>query len=268
MSDTGHTSHGKWSRPGVPHRGWTCTGVEDLGYAPGIMLLRKIHAGIAITPEADRVRVPVDADRHVMATYLAILMARFVWLHELAHCQCGHVGLVRAQRLALRLHEGPEPMDLVGFAPEPAQTSILHLMELEADAVALQNSVWMQADAFEVIDGIKALPQELRLGLVLFGAYAMTWLFEEYQAYMQSEHGLTHPRPRDRLRNLFRHAALAGQGVDGFDAIHIHARAQFDALRRAIPRLHSWYVPGDASAADPRALAELLAPYRYAQINP
>lgn len=22
---------GKWSRPGVPHRGWTCTGIDDLG---------------------------------------------------------------------------------------------------------------------------------------------------------------------------------------------------------------------------------------------
>jgi hypothetical protein len=26
-----HPTHlGKWSEPGVPHRGWTCTGVEDL----------------------------------------------------------------------------------------------------------------------------------------------------------------------------------------------------------------------------------------------
>jgi hypothetical protein len=24
-------NHGKWSQPGVPHRGWTCEGVEDLG---------------------------------------------------------------------------------------------------------------------------------------------------------------------------------------------------------------------------------------------
>ena len=26
----GHTKHGKWSQPGVPHIGWTCVGVEDL----------------------------------------------------------------------------------------------------------------------------------------------------------------------------------------------------------------------------------------------
>jgi hypothetical protein len=25
-----HTSRGKWSQPGVPHKGWTCVGVEDL----------------------------------------------------------------------------------------------------------------------------------------------------------------------------------------------------------------------------------------------
>lgn len=30
MSD-GHTNHGKWSQPGVPHKGWRCVGVEDLG---------------------------------------------------------------------------------------------------------------------------------------------------------------------------------------------------------------------------------------------
>lgn len=23
--------HGKWSQPGVPHRGWACVGIEDLG---------------------------------------------------------------------------------------------------------------------------------------------------------------------------------------------------------------------------------------------
>lgn len=27
----GHTDRGKWSRSGVPHKGWACSGVEDLG---------------------------------------------------------------------------------------------------------------------------------------------------------------------------------------------------------------------------------------------
>jgi hypothetical protein len=26
----GHTNHGKWSQPGVPHKGWMCVGIEDL----------------------------------------------------------------------------------------------------------------------------------------------------------------------------------------------------------------------------------------------
>lgn len=26
-----HTHRGKWSRPGIPHRGWTCVDVDDLG---------------------------------------------------------------------------------------------------------------------------------------------------------------------------------------------------------------------------------------------
>lgn len=27
----GHTQRGKWSSAGVPHKGWHCTGIEDLG---------------------------------------------------------------------------------------------------------------------------------------------------------------------------------------------------------------------------------------------
>lgn len=27
----GHTHQGKWSSAGVPHRGWRCTGIDDLG---------------------------------------------------------------------------------------------------------------------------------------------------------------------------------------------------------------------------------------------
>jgi hypothetical protein len=26
----GHTDRGKWSQPGVPHKGWSCAGIEDL----------------------------------------------------------------------------------------------------------------------------------------------------------------------------------------------------------------------------------------------
>jgi len=28
---SGQTTHGKWAQPGVPHQGWTCVDVEDLG---------------------------------------------------------------------------------------------------------------------------------------------------------------------------------------------------------------------------------------------
>lgn len=29
--DRSHTMRGKWSQSGVPHRGWSCVGIEDLG---------------------------------------------------------------------------------------------------------------------------------------------------------------------------------------------------------------------------------------------
>jgi hypothetical protein len=31
LADTGHTSRGKWSESGVPKKGWTCDGIDDLG---------------------------------------------------------------------------------------------------------------------------------------------------------------------------------------------------------------------------------------------
>jgi len=30
MKEAIHTNRGKWSQPGIPHRGWKCVGVEDL----------------------------------------------------------------------------------------------------------------------------------------------------------------------------------------------------------------------------------------------
>lgn len=30
MTEARHTDRGKWSQPGVPHRGWVCVGIEDL----------------------------------------------------------------------------------------------------------------------------------------------------------------------------------------------------------------------------------------------
>lgn len=44
------TTHGKWSEAGVPHKGWTCVGVEDLGEASAIcemcetQEIRYVHA--------------------------------------------------------------------------------------------------------------------------------------------------------------------------------------------------------------------------------
>ena len=31
LAERTHTKHGKWTQLGVPHRGWLCLDVEDLG---------------------------------------------------------------------------------------------------------------------------------------------------------------------------------------------------------------------------------------------
>ncbi len=44
------TTHGKWSEAGVPHKGWTCVGIEDLGEPSAIcemcetQEIRYVHA--------------------------------------------------------------------------------------------------------------------------------------------------------------------------------------------------------------------------------
>lgn len=82
------------------------------GEAPGLFLLDRTLAGGTITPDADHHRVPKDAERHIMTVYLAMLMTRFVWLHELAHCRLGHVIALQQSGLGARLYEVPDPLEV------------------------------------------------------------------------------------------------------------------------------------------------------------
>ncbi|MBB3983671.1 hypothetical protein GGR44_003368 [Sphingobium fontiphilum] len=82
------------------------------GEAPGLFLLDRTLTGGTIRADADRHRVPKDAERHIMAVYLAMLMTRFVWLHELAHCRLGHVIALQQSGLSARLYEVPDPLEV------------------------------------------------------------------------------------------------------------------------------------------------------------
>lgn len=230
------------------------------GEAPGLFLLDRTLSGGTIESDTDRHRVPNDATRHEAAIYLAVLMARFVWFHEWAHCARGHVDCLRAQGDVARLHEIPDPHALVGFRREEARdTDLRHAMELDADATALTMMLRCQWDGLEPVPGIRAFDATARIEMTVIAALLMAWLFEEYQRHMDTRNAVTHPAPRDRLRRL---ARAAGEGLAGHPA-HDRARRSFDALRANIPSMPSLDGPPLDPAPYAAQLTAALAPYRF-----
>lgn len=188
---------------------------------PGLFLLRKTIAGGMIDPAVDHARVPRDAERHIAAIYMAVMMSRYVWLHELAHCTQGHVLLLKAHDAGAPFNEVASPLDLVGIKPHGTHSSendLRRSLELEADATALTELSAVQIDDRENIPGLIAYDDDTRMMMALLGATLMTWLFEEYQSFMDAQHGLTHPTPASRLRHMIQHmramGSNSGQHVD------------------------------------------------------
>lgn len=66
---------------------------------PGLLLLGRTLQGEIVHPQQDRARVPNDKHRHVAAIYLTMIMVRYIYLHELAHCTNGHVSYVQNEGL-------------------------------------------------------------------------------------------------------------------------------------------------------------------------
>lgn len=214
---------------------WEDAPVARDSRAPGLSLLETTLAGQTVDAQRDRWLVPKDANRQVAGLYLALLMARFVWLHEVAHCQLGHVGLVQDRGIALRLYEIPEALSVVEFADEGSQDSEkLRLLEFEADSAAFAESLTIQTAGRENIAGIAALPLETRLTMTGFAAYAMTWLFGEYQRHTHTLAGLTHPHPHERLENLLKRPY---GDLEGLVDAEKRGFAQFLALGEGIPAL-------------------------------
>lgn len=240
------------------------------GAAPGILLLDRTLRGETILPERDRHRVPKDADRHIAAVYMAMIMTRFVWFHELAHCVKGHVLFLKAHRITAPLGEIPDQLTLVGlrtptFPLDQVQT-LLHGFEREADEAALTGCCRVQLAQAENIDGIKAFDFATRLEMSLLGSYLMTWLFDEYQRHTNNLHDRSHPFPHDRLRYLVRAAhALLEPELDGFTAFHEGVLARFNKLAEKIPGIYRidplllQTSPRDAGFD----LDEKLAPFRF-----
>jgi hypothetical protein len=232
------------------------------GDAPGLYLLRMTLEGRTVERTVDHLRVPKDADRHVAAIYMAMLMARFVWLHELAHCVNGHVLLLKDHSMTARLNEVAEPAGIVGQRPiagaEDMQ-ALRYALELDADRTALDWLVRVQLEGLENIPGLLGYDDLTRLEMALLGSYLMTWLFQEYQTFMDARHGVTHPAPRMRLGEL---AKTLHTMAPAMLVIEERVRAAFNLLEGKLPGLSPFML----MAETPQPLASLahkLAPYRF-----
>jgi hypothetical protein len=146
-----------------------------------------------------------DLERQSAVTFLAVQMALFVWLHELAHCVGGHVRLVRAQMPRARLNEMPEQLDLVSIKrPQDADAfrDVRHGLELEADRKAVSDLIQLQARSQSHHPQGRRFDLDTRIELAIFGAYLVTWMFDATADKRTADICLTHPAPLLRLRNI------------------------------------------------------------------
>ncbi|MVA97996.1 hypothetical protein GN330_12150 [Nitratireductor sp. CAU 1489] len=251
------------------------------GHVPGLWLLRYTLAGGKVEERHREQFTPRDPVRYDISLYLGYLMARFVWFHEYAHCFNGHVAYVQENAIALRLYEVSEPSKGAPRAAQPAQPGPrddeLRCLELDADEAAMWATLQVQETDRENLESFASLDRSLRKRLTLFGAYAMTWLFEEFQNYMESNTGLDHPAPYLRLQNMV-HLARQHFTAPEDQELQRVVLKEFDHIASVIPNMYrSDNLMRDIS--DPWLIGELqrqlarldalrpaLAPYRYAPV--
>lgn len=178
------------------------------GVVPGLWLMDRTVKGLDIPKTASRI-VPRDAVRHAYAVYLALMMMRFAWFHELGHCILGHVDFLNKKTDALGLTE----IGLSKRSHRPTTTiepSLRQTFEFEADCYSLSMCLRMQTHDAELIEGIATMPKQLRIYLALFAAYSMAWLFEVIEKkYLKHTIG-EYPEPYRRFRLLVQMAVWEG----------------------------------------------------------
>jgi hypothetical protein len=209
---------------------------------PGLWLLGFTAQGGHVDDDHSRQLIPKDPERFDAAIQLGQMMTRFAWLHELAHCFNGHVAFARRHNLAPRLYELAEAQDalaLVKARAAPEKSAALKCIEFDADQSALWGSFNIQWRDLEPLEGIARMDKRLRVALTLFGAYAMIWLIDQFQTFLDTQQAQTHPAPSLRLQNLFRTAASNIVSLDpALVRLHADVLAQFDAIRAAIPAMY------------------------------
>ena len=190
---------------GEPANETSPKGMEDI--PPGLsVLIQTVQTDGVMDAQLNAPIMPRDPHRHVAAHYLALLMMRFVWLHEIAHGALGHIDYLQSFKAngegrSLGLNE-LSLNELVSIHPS-IDGRVLQCLEFEADSWALSQSVLVQHAGQENIDGIAALPADLRCRMTLFAIYSMSWLMETLSTtFSRGRLAFTHPAPIRRMQML------------------------------------------------------------------
>ncbi|MCR9089218.1 MAG: hypothetical protein NXH97_21045 [Rhodobacteraceae bacterium] len=207
---------------------------------PGIWLLDYTAGGGHVGDAHSDQVIPKDTDRYFAGLWLGQLMARFVWLHELAHAVNGHVNYAGRNGLSTRLYELPmDAIETSGPQPMPLDPETSKCLEFDADQSAFYGSLNIQKHDIENIESIAAFDRPTRTQLALFAAYAMIWLIEQFEGWYSANARDSHPEPSLRLQNLFRTLATTadelGAEIVTHNSMVIDA---FDAVQAAIPKLY------------------------------
>lgn len=201
------------------------------GFPPGFWLYQK-DGQLELDDLIARARTlqPTHLERKKAAEYLAALMLRFVWLHELCHCLNGHVGLTKQRGWAVYLHEHGMSK-YTGIANRQLQC-----LEFDADQSATLFLCKIQSAPLEHLDGFQDLPLEERLHLSIFAAYAAIWILDEYARGRDAPQDADHPDPYLRLLNMIMTlASHVAPEVPGLDKIHDACLEEVNRVAEVIP---------------------------------
>lgn len=151
---------------------------------------------------------PRDFTRRNAASYLTLLMLRFIWFHELNHGLLGHTNYLQTIRERRKLVDALINIKGSSFYMHEFDTMAvdaitLQYMELEADNVAFRQ-------CFKVLNGndefneLLDVPQATRCRLAIFAQFAITWLIDLINKCLnRCLMNTTHPKPSLRLAAFY-----------------------------------------------------------------
>lgn len=211
----------------------------DEGFARGIGLFeakKEVHPDKVVVTGR---QMPLCPTRTIVAIHMGQMMARFVWLHEFAHCFRNHIKYIRGHNMGERLSEGVLPLAMAGF-PTKSNYADHHqtyqMLEIDADYWAMEAMLRVQLGGTEPIKVLAKKHIDVRFTLNLFAIVTVCWMFEEFHKGLDDPN---HPSNDLRQGLLMVHASrFIQQHCKEAMPLLVNVYKQFEIITRAIPGFH------------------------------